>query len=293
MISRDSLQHIRRVEIRSWRLAEEYLAGAYRSVFKGRGMDFESVREYCAGDEVRRIDWNVSARMNAPFVKQFREERELSVLLAVDVSASSDLASAAQSKRELAAEVAACLAFSAASNGDKAGLVLFTDGVERYLPPRKGRRQVLRIMREVLHADLQGRGTSLEHALNFLNHVQHRRAIVFLITDFLDRNFERALKVTARHHDLIPIVITDGRERELPDAGWLAVEDAESGEIVEIDTGDRRVRERFAQLSHERIRGLRAGFRRLGAESIELDTDAPYLQPLRAFMERRLRRRRP
>src|SRR5688572_5227293 len=181
MIPQDYLKHIRRVEIRAWRLAEEYLAGAYRSVFKGRGLDFETVRAYTPGDDVRTIDWNVTARMNQPFVKEFKEERELGMVVAMDVSASGALASADQNKRELAADVAACLAFSAVNNGDKVGLVLFSDKVEKYLPPRKGRTQALRVIREVLYFQPQGKGTSIRQALNFINQAHRRRAIVFLL----------------------------------------------------------------------------------------------------------------
>lgn len=291
MIPADHLQHIRRVEIRSWRLAEEYLVGAYRSVFKGRGIDFEGVREYSAGDDVRFIDWNVTARTGSTYIREFREERELSVVLAVDVSASGEFASGGQSKHELAAEVAACLAFSAVSNGDKVGLLLFTNQVEGYLPPRKGRRQALKIIRAMLDCAPQRRGTSLQQGLNFLNHVQRRRAIVFVLSDFLDRGFEQSVKVTSRRHDLIPIVIRDARERTLPDVGWLIVEDAESGELAEVNTSDRRVRERFALLGEKRQQALRQDFRRMGTDTIELETGESYLKPIRQFMDKRLSQR--
>jgi uncharacterized protein (DUF58 family) len=289
MIPQDYLKHIRRVEIRTWRLAEEYMAGAYRSVFKGRGLDFETVRAYMPGDDVRTMDWNVTARMSSPFVKEFKEERELGVVLAVDISSSGDLASGIQNKRELSAEVAACLAFSAVSNGDKVGLLLFSDRVEKYLPPRKGRMQALRIIREVLYFKPQHGGTSLKQALNFINQAHRRRAIVFLLSDFLDRDFDRALKVTARHHDLIPVMIRDARERSLPDAGWIVLEDAETGELIEVDTGDKTLRAAFAQLAVRRAEDLKHTFRRMGTDMIELNTDEPYLQPIRQFMERRIR----
>jgi uncharacterized protein (DUF58 family) len=291
MIPADYLKRIRQIEIRTWHLAEEYLAGAYRSVFKGRGMDFEAVRAYSAGDDVRFIDWNVTARMDAPYVKEFREERELGVLVAVDVSASGELVSGQQSKRELAAEVAACLAFSAVSNGDKVGLVLFTDRIECYLPPRKGRSQALRIIREVLCANPVHRGTSLKRALDFLNHVQKRRAIAFVLSDFLDEGYERVLKVCAHHHDLIPVVLSDPREEVLPDAGWIVVQDAESGEWLEVNTGNKRLRALFVERAKERRERLRQQFRRLGTEVIELRTDSPYLLPLQRYMDRRWRQR--
>lgn len=291
MIPAEYLKRIRRIQIRTTHLAEEYLAGAYRSVFKGRGMDFDSVRAYAPGDDVRFIDWNVTARMDAPYVKEFREERELGVLIAVDVSGSGDFISGGHSKRELAAEVAACLAFSAISSGDKVGLLLFTDRVERYLPPRKGRRQALRIIREVLYAKPAGRGTSLRRALTFLNQVQRRRAIAFVLSDFLDKDYERVLKASARHHDLIPIVLTDPREERLPNAGWITVQDAETGEWLEIDTGNRKLRRLFAERAQERKQALKHLFRRAGSEMIELTTDQPYILPLQRYMERRLRQR--
>jgi uncharacterized protein (DUF58 family) len=293
MIPADYLKRIRRVEIRTRRTAEEFLAGAYRSIFKGRGIDFEDVRGYAAGDDVRFIDWNVTARMNAPFVKQFKEERELNVIIAVDVSASGELASAQQTKRELASEVAACLAFSAMSNGDKVGLVMFSDRVEKYLPPRKGRLQVLRIIRDVLYHEPVGRRTSLRRALNFLNHVQTRRAIVFLLSDFLDEGYQRALKVTSRRHDLIPLLIRDAREQTLPNAGWMVIEDAETGEVEELDTGNAVVRETFARLARQRATEMKQSFRRAGIEAVELETGKSYLRPLQRFMEVRMRHRQP
>lgn len=289
MIPTDYLKRVRQVEIRSLRLAEEYLSGAYRSVFKGRGMDFETVRAYQPGDDVRFIDWNVTARMNSTFVRQFREERELGIVVAVDVSGSGDLTSGQQSKRELAADVAACLAFSAVNNGDKVGLLLFSDGIEKYLPPRKGRTQALRIIREVLQYEARSTRTSLRTALNFINHVHTRRAIVFLVSDFLDTGFERTFKITARHHDLIPIIVGDAREQTLPDVGWLVVEDAETGELIEVNTSDRELRESFNSLARKRVDDLRQMCRRMGTDLIEVATDAPFVQPIQQFMERRIR----
>jgi uncharacterized protein (DUF58 family) len=283
------LAHLHEVQIRSWKLAQEYLTGAYRSVFKGRGMDFESVRQYYAGDEVRFIDWNVTARMNAPFIKEFKEERELSVMLVVDVSSSGQWASKDQNKSELAAQVAACLAYSAVNNGDKVGLLLFTDQVERYLPPRKGRRQALKIIDELLFQQPQGKGTSIRKALTFLNQVQKRRAIVFLISDLLDEGHEQMLKVTARHHDLIPVVIGDKHEKQLPNVGWMVVQDPESGERMEVNTSSRKVRERFARAAEERAHARKHMFRRLGTETVELQTGQPYWRPLQRYMEQRLR----
>lgn len=291
MIPADQLKRVRRLEIRSRCLSEDLFAGAYRSVFRGRGLDFEDVRSYTDGDDVRFIDWNVTARMRTPFVKRFREERELSVVIAVDVSASDGFASGAQTKRELAAEVAACLAYSAAANGDRVGLVLFTDRVERYLPPRKGRLAALRLMRDALLFAPQQRGTSLRRALNFINHVQRRRAIVFLLSDFLDEGFARPLQAAAQRHDLVPILLGDPRERALPDAGQLALVDAESGEIAEIDTGDAATRAVYAERAEKRLTELRQVVRRGGADLIELTTGQPFVQPLQRFLEQRLRHR--
>ncbi|WP_438480491.1 DUF58 domain-containing protein [Oleiharenicola lentus] len=288
MIPKKYLQNIRRLEIRTKRLAEDYLSGAYRSVFKGRGLDFEDVRAYSAGDDVRFIDWNVTARMQTPYVREFQEERELSVVIAVDISASGKMNTAAQTKRELAAEVAACLAFSATSNGDKVGLLLFSDRVETYLPPAKGRMQALRIIRDVLYQPAKSPRTSLRHALGFLSHVQTKRAIVFLISDFLDEGFDRILKATAHRHDLIPILVADPREQTLPDAGWIIVRDVETSELVEVDTGNPTIRTAFAEAARARVDALRHGFRRSGTDLIELKTGEPYLKPLQHYMEKRL-----
>ncbi|MEJ1971981.1 MAG: DUF58 domain-containing protein [Lacunisphaera sp.] len=288
MIPKEYLKQIRQVEIRTRRLAEDYLAGAYRSVFKGRGLDFEDVRAYVAGDDVRFIDWNVTARMHAPHVREFTEERELSVILVVDVSASGEFASGERSKRELAAEAAACLAFSAVANGDKVGLLLFSSRVEKFLPARKGRLQALRVIRDVLYHRPLHRGTALRQALNFLNEVQTRRAIVFLLSDFLDEGFERALKAAGQRHDLIPLVLRDPREETLPDAGLLVVGDAETGECAEIDTGSPEIRAEFFRRAQVRRAELKRRFLRIGTDTIELSTDQPFHQPIQRYMERRM-----
>src|SRR6478609_5135643 len=243
---------VRQTEIRTRRLVTDTLAGEYHSVFKGRGTNFDSVREYVPGDEVRTIEWNVTARAGHPFVKKFVEERELTLLLMVDVSASGDFGSGEQSKREFAAEIAGVLAFSAIKNSDKVGLLLFTDRVELFVPPRKGRRHVLRIVRDVLSFEPVGRGTDLVHALKFANEVSDRRGIVFLLSDFQTPNqsvddvtdFRLALRQTSRRHDLVAMPIEDPRERALPDLGIVAIEDCETVEMVEIDTCNPVVRQR-------------------------------------------------
>jgi uncharacterized protein (DUF58 family) len=273
---------MRQLEIRTRRMVNDSLAGEYHSVFKGRGMDFDEVREYSPGDEVRTI-----------------EERELTILLLVDISASGNFGSAALSKRDLAAELASVLAFSAIRNSDKVGLLLYTDRVERYLPPKKGRRHVLRVVRDILYHTPDGRGTDTVKALDVANHVLHRRAIVFLISDFqspgdpVKTRFElrRAMRQTNRRHDLIAVQVLDPREKELPNVGVLALEDAESGEIIELDTANPAVRKRFLELSAERARRMVNDFRSEGVDTLELKTDAPYMPALQRFFKTRERRR--
>jgi uncharacterized protein (DUF58 family) len=290
---------MRQLEIRTRRLVNDSLAGAYHSVFKGRGMDFDEVREYTPGDEVRTIDWNVTARAGRTFVKKFTEERELTIFLLVDISASGNFGSGALSKRDLAAELASVLAFSAIRNSDKVGLLLFTDRVERYLPPKKGRRHVLRVVRDILYHEPQGTGTDIVKALDVVNHVLHRRAIVFLISDFESpknpatarAELRRAMRQTNRRHDLIAVHVEDPREKELPDVGIVALEDAETGEIVELDTTSFMVRERFKQQSAERGRRLVSDFRSEGVDTLQLQTDSSYMPALQRFFKTRERRR--
>ncbi len=302
--TREILEKVRHIEIRTGRLARETFAGQYHSVFKGRGMDFDEVREYVPGDEVRAIDWNVTARTGRPFVKKFREERELTIVLLVDLSASGHFGSVAQSKRELAAEVAAVLAFAALRNHDKVGLILFTDEVEQYVPPRKGRSHVLRVVREILFLAAQRRGTDIVRALEYANRVLKRRAVLFLLSDFLlppgaaprlargtrGGAFERTLEITARRHDLVGAVVSDPRELELPDVGRVLLEDAESGEQLEVDTSDARVRQRFAEAARARRAAVLQVLRGAGVDTLELDTSLPYLTPLLRFFQRRASR---
>ena len=290
---------MRQLEIRTRRMVNDSLAGEYHSVFKGRGMDFDEVREYSPGDEVRTIDWNVTARAGRPFVKKFTEERELTILLLVDISASGNFGSASLSKRDLAAELASLLAFSAIRNSDKVGLLLYTDRVERYLPPKKGRRHVLRVVRDILYHTPEGRGTDTVKALDVANHVLHRRAIVFLISDFqatgdpavARAELRRAMRQTNRRHDLIAVQVADPREKELPNVGVLALEDAESGEIIELDTADAAVRRRFKELALDRAKRMVNDFRSEGVDTLELKTDAPYMAALQRFFKTRERRR--
>ena len=286
------LSKIRRLELKTRALVETSFAGAYRSVFKGRGMNFEEVREYQPGDEVRTIDWNVTARMGHPFVKKFTEERELTVMLAVDVSASGDFGSVSASKRELAAEVACVIAFSAIRNNDKVGLLLFSDHVELFIPPKKGRIHTLRLMREILFFEPKGRGTDPGEALYYLNRVQTRKAVVFLISDFQARHFDRELGITARRHDLIALPVVDPVEESLPDVGFVTFEDAETGEQIEIDTGNAAVRDAHRHLVSREREALEHTFRRKHIDTIQLQTNRDYLPELRTFFRNRERRLR-
>jgi uncharacterized protein (DUF58 family) len=290
---------MRQLEIRTRRMVDDSMAGAYHSVFKGRGMDFDEVREYSPGDEVRTIDWNVTARAGRPFVKKFTEERELTIFLAVDISASGNFGSGPMAKRDLAAEVASVLAFSAIRNSDKVGLILYTDRVERYLPPKKGRRHVLRVVRDILYHEPAGIGTDTVKTLDVVNHLLHRRAVVFLISDFemagdavtVRTALRRAVRQTNRRHDLIAVHIEDPRERELPNVGIIALEDAETGEIVELNTARASVRKRFAEASAARGRGLQNDLRAEGVDYVQLRTDAPSIPVLQRFFKQRGRPR--
>jgi uncharacterized protein (DUF58 family) len=302
MIPREILKKIRQIEIRTNRIVTETLAGQYHSVFKGQGMNFDEVREYRPGDEVRSIDWNVTARMNHPFVKKFVEERELTLMLVVDVSGSGRFGSQAQSKRELAAEIASVLAFSAIRNNDKVGLVLFTDAVEKFIPPRKGRKHVLRVIREVLFFEPQRRGTDLPGALDFANRMLAHKAIMVLVSDFLSpsaatptasekRGFQTAIKQANRRHDLVAVQVADRFELELPDLGRLIFEDAESGEVVEINTSNDATRNAFALRQWKSQEELARMFRSANVDAIQLRTDEPYGAALGRFFETREKRR--
>jgi uncharacterized protein (DUF58 family) len=292
MLPLEVLRQIRRLQLKARRAVEDLLGGEYHSVFKGTGIAFEEVREYQPGDDIRAIDWNVTARIGHPFVKRFIEERELTVLLAVDCSGSQQFGTRIQQKREVAAELAAVLAFSAISNNDRVGLLQFTDRVERFVPPRKGVRHVLRLIRDVLFFQPQHRGTSLKEGLDYLNRVLHRRTIVFLFSDFLDGGYESAFKRTGRRHDLIAVRVTDGREEELPAIGLVELEDAESGEHVLLDTGSRRVREAYRRKGEERRESLRQLTNTAGVDLIEVSTDGTHLDALIRFFQMRERRTR-
>jgi uncharacterized protein (DUF58 family) len=287
---REILKKIRRLELRTRRLVNSSFSGHYHSVFKGRGMNFEEVREYISGDDIRSIDWNVTARMNTPYVKKFNEERELTVMLLVDVSASGTFGSIELSKRELAAEVAAILAFSAINNRDKVGLLLFSEEVELFIAPKKGRLHTLRLIREMLYFQPRGRRTNLAAALEYLNKLISRRAVVFVISDFLAPDCSKPLTVTSRRHDLVAMPVIDPGEERLPNVGLITFEDAETGEQVEINTSSSGIREAFAAEEKRRRKNLDKLFGSRGVDVVPLATDEDYLIPLRAFFERRERR---
>jgi uncharacterized protein (DUF58 family) len=289
--SPDLLRQVRRLEIRARRQVAALFAGRYHSVFRGRGLEFSEVREYQPGDDVRIIDWNVTARIGAPYVKKFVEERELTVLLALDVSASQRFGSGARSKGDVAAELAALLAFAAAGAQDRVGLVAFTDRVEHFVPPRRGPRQALRLLRDVLALQPAGDGTDIGAALGYLERTLQRRAVIFLISDFLGAGYERVLSRAARRHDVIALVLSDPREMALPTAGIIEAEDAETGERISLDSNDAAVRARFASQALAASETLRRSLADLGVDAVEISADGDYLAPLLAYVRERARRR--
>lgn len=293
MIPREILRKVRQIEIRTRHLVNEVFAGQYHSVFKGRGMEFDEVREYLPGDDIRSIDWNVTARMGHPYVKKFVEERELTVMLVADISASNRFGSTPQLKKDLIAELTAVLAFSAIRNNDRVGLALFTDEVERYVPPRKGSSHVLRVVREALYHPPRRRGTNVAPALEFLNHVMTRRAVCFLISDFLFPDpADRLLAVTARRHDLVGVIVGDRREQAWPKAGLVWWEDAETGARQLLDTSDDRTRRALTKRQAVRRESLLARLRRAGVDPIEVTAGEPYERALIQFFRERERRLR-
>ena len=289
---KELMAKVGKIRILTNRLIDDQLSGDYHSTFKGQGVEFDEVRPYVPGDDVRTIDWNVTARTGQPFIKRFSEERELTVLFLVDISGSQSYGSVVRSKAELAAEVTALLALTAIKNQDKIGLILFSDKIVKYIPPRKGRQPVMRIVREVLAAedDATG-GTDIAGAIRFLNGVQKRKCVVFLVSDFQDSGYEKLLRVVARRHDVVCVTVDDPAERQLPNAGLAELEDPETGELVLVDTSDRHVREAFAaQAAHETDELLRF-LSRSGIDHIALSTDRPYVNEVRALFKRRARKR--
>lgn len=290
MIPKEILKKVKRIEISTRGLVNEVFSGEYHSVFKGRGMEFAEVREYQIGDDIRNIDWNVSARIGNPFVKVFDEERELTVMLIVDVSASGNFGTTRQLKGEIAAELCAVLAFSAIKNNDKVGLMIFSDKIEKFIPPRKGKQHVLRVIREILYFKPEESKTDLNVALEYLNRVVKRRSIVFLISDFLTENYEKALQVANKKHDIIAIDIIDPREVELPNVGFLELEDAETGESILVDTSSSGIRSSFFSESQAERENREKYFKSIGVDNINIYTDRSYVEPIVKFFKMRSRR---
>ncbi|WP_041277573.1 DUF58 domain-containing protein [Desulfotalea psychrophila] len=296
-ITRNILKKVRQIEIRTNRLVNDSLAGNYHSVFKGRGMNFDEVREYVPGDDIRSIDWNVTARTGVAHIKKFSEERELTIMLMIDISKSGDFGSGESSKREMIAELASVLAFSAIKNNDKVGLILFTDEIELYIPAKKGRSHILRVIQEILFFKAKGVRTNLQTPLNFINSVCKKKCVVFLLSDFSLTStddistLQPSLKIANKYHDLIAILISDPNERQLPNLGWICLEDAETGEQIEIDSSNPRVREEYNNLILARLRSIQQSIRSSGIDLLDLLTNEPYLPKLLHFFGMRRERR--
>lgn len=290
MLPRELIKKIRHIQIRTSHTVNDVMAGAYESVFKGQGIEFDEIRPYTVGDEVKNIDWNVTARMNEPFIKKFVEEREMTVMLLIDLSASGNFGSKEKSKKEIAAELAAILAFSAIKNNDKVGLIIFTDKIEHFVPPKKGKRHVLRLIREVLYFQPENKKTDITCALQYLNKVTTRKTVTFLISDFLTHGHEKALKIVSRKHDLIAVNIFDPREKELPKIGIIEIHDAETGKQMLINTNSETTRESFKKTQQEREDNLKKFFRLIKVDQIEIDTSKDYTDPLVKFFKNRKKR---
>ncbi len=290
MLPEEIVKKVKRIELRTRKLVNDVFSGEYHSVFKGRGIEFAEVREYGVGDDIRLIDWNVTARAGRPYIKIFNEERELTVMLVVDASGSGRFGTRGTFKADLAAEVSAALAFTAIRNNDRVGLVMFTDRIELFIPPRKGRKQALRVIREILYFRPTGRRTRIGEALGHVSRILNRKSIVFLISDFMDGDFENAMSVAARKHDLIAVTIVDEREEALSDSGLIAFEDAETGEILFVDSSSKKLRKRYWERCRERESALVALFRRHRVDRISLRTGMPYDNELVRFFNKRVRR---
>ncbi|MCK4559050.1 MAG: DUF58 domain-containing protein [Calditrichia bacterium] len=290
MIPKEILKKVKRIEIATRGLVNDVFSGEYHSVFKGRGMEFAEVREYQIGDDIRNIDWNVTARSGHPYVKVFDEERELTVMLLVDVSSSGNFGTTSQMKGEVAAELCAVLAFSAIKNNDKVGLMIFSDKIEKFIPPRKGKQHVLRVIREILYFKPEDSRTDLNVALEYLSRVIKRKSIVFLISDFLTEDYEKSLQVANKKHDIIAIDIIDPREVEMPSVGLLELEDAETGETVMVDTSNPAIRGSFYSQSKEERETREKFFKSIGVDNININTDRSYVEPITKFFRMRARR---
>ncbi len=292
MLPREVIKKIRKIEIRTKKLVNDVFSGEYHSIFKGRGMEFQEVREYQPGDDIRIIDWNVTARYGFPYVKKFQEERELTVVILLDASSSGKFGTQEKMKSELAAEICSLLAFSAIKNNDKVGMIIFTDQIEKYIPPQKGSSHVLRLIREVLYYQPQSQGTDLALALDFLGRVLNRRAVVFIISDFVSADYDKPLKIINRRHDVIAIRITDPRETEMPPVGFIELEDAETGEQILVDTADFLVRKQFNMFANSEREKLSKKFQSMNLDSVEVFTDRSYIIPLMTFFKQRAKKLR-
>ena len=290
MLSTERFKQVRQIHIRTRRLVNDVFAGEYHSAFKGRGMAFAEVREYAPGDDVRTIDWNVTARFGQPYVKQYVEERELTVMLLVDLSASGQFGSVTKLKTEIATELCAVLALSAITNHDKVGLILFTDQIEKFIPPQKGKHHVLRVIREVLYFQPQRRGTDVGLALQYLHRISRRRSVSFLVSDFLASGYDLPLRLAHRRHDIIPVSIADHRELTLPRVGFLTLQDLETGATLVVDTNSAAVRQQYQQRRAAAMAQRQQLFHTLGLDAIEVYTDEPYITPLMRFFRQRERR---
>ncbi len=289
MLPEEIVKKVKAIELRTRRLVNDVFSGEYHSVFKGRGIEFAEVREYGIGDDIRLIDWNVTARTGQPYVKTFEEERELTVMLVVDASGSGLFGSRGTFKEDLAAELSAVLAFSAIKNNDRVGLVMFTDKIELYIPPEKGRKHVLRVIREILYFKPEGKKTDISNAIGHVNRILKRKSIVFLISDFMDRGYEQAMKLTSKKHDLIAVTIGDRREQELPDCGVMTLEDAETGEIIYVDTSSKKLREQYRQIRTIENERLGEFFSRSGIDRIAISTGQEYEKELVRFFKKRMK----
>ncbi|UCD16057.1 MAG: DUF58 domain-containing protein [Candidatus Omnitrophota bacterium] len=290
MIPREVLQKIRRIQITTSRMVTDVFAGQYKSVFKGKGMEFQEVREYQPGDDIRCIDWNVTARLGHPYVKKFVEERELSVMFLVDASLSTYFGTTEKLKSQIAAEICSLLAFSAIKNNDKVGLLIFTDRIEKFVPPRKGLKHILRIIREVIYFKPQGRGTDIPIALEYLNKICRRKSVAFIISDFLGGDFKKALSIANKKHDIVAISVTDPREKQLAAAGVVEFADAETGEVFFIDTHDRRTQAQFNKRSSQILDKRKKTFASIGVDNIDIESSKPYVSELVKFFRMREKR---
>ncbi|MDP3981600.1 MAG: DUF58 domain-containing protein [Chlamydiota bacterium] len=291
MIPKEILKKVQKIHIHTRRVVNDVLAGQYHSTFKGRGIEFDEVREYQPGDDIRTIDWNVTARMDRPFIKKFVEERELTVMLLVDISGSGKFGSQDQLKNEFAAELCAALAFSAIKNNDKVGLMMFSDKVEKYIPPKKGIKHVLRVIRDVMFYEPKGCQTNIRAALEYLDSVSSRRTVTFLVSDFMSSGYQRSLQILNKRHDVIAVIVQDPREITIPKVGFIEFEDAETGERIIVDTSEKQLRDTFHDLAQNEVAERLKMFKQINVDAIQVQTDKPYVEPMMRFFRKRVKMR--